>query len=437
MALEENFYGNHLRLSAFLRVVDGAPQRPSRCRRRGVPPAEDSHRHDFDHTLNKAQALTSSIDEAASSLPRFESSQNQQCLPLTDDDSNFAHGSPVQDLNQENGGVSKENRTVVRKCNAKKTRNKAKDGSSSGGNPGTRRRHRHLPVNELTLVRTSTEDGLPARSEEDATHNIMEADPIEDSQQGVSIPRSGRFHPGSVQPRPTLPSKSIITTKLILESNSKRRGPITASPMFSARALSDGFNGAELSTISLPLRARPTRGVTKKKKERVTVPVHCRLDLVTGELPATMLEDVLLSPGLGRLSARSEIPHGVIRSDGTMRSSEIESHSAHLRRTATDPIVYTQLASISAPTRNDGTSESSSDEGEEEQEDSSDRDSDLDEDLEYFSGDDVGHHEVDCPENSRELQTRARIHFEASKIQLNIMAGVDEDFWAHYGDLEG
>lgn len=186
MAHEENFFGDRLRLSSFLRVVKNIPQRPL-CHRKSAPDArpDGGSVHTGSSSLNKGHSnhrsrsrstesglisgntdlVTPKASNDASSLSHVYSSDPHakaylEELFLVADELNLqdeiAIGSEARDAtraNITNLNLSRPQKTQVL------YRSKVKKNSSSRYRVSTRKRR--LTVNELAIVRTSTEDALP------------------------------------------------------------------------------------------------------------------------------------------------------------------------------------------------------------------------------------------------------------------------------------
>lgn len=167
MTREADLCGDRLRLSAFLRVVDGMPQRPTRLRRRLV---ESSHHLDSlsqgDSGLTDARSL-SDQESALGQYPKILDvvrSPVLQTPELAAKDRQSAHQigtKPQSDCSQreagQHAGVKK--RSAKRSTNSTPTKPSQKPRRIS-----STRKRRQLPVDELALLRTTSSDGLPLPS---------------------------------------------------------------------------------------------------------------------------------------------------------------------------------------------------------------------------------------------------------------------------------
>jgi hypothetical protein len=170
MTQEADFCGDRLRLSALLRVVgEGMPQRPTRFRRRLVDPnnsLDSSNQRDSGLPVPKSpsdpdpaleQCSENTILTVVRSLvlqsPELEaedlhSASQKGSIPQRDcDQCEHVQQSPVQKQSVKRSS----NRTTM-----KPTQEPRKISST--------RKRRHLPVNELALLRTTSSDGLPLPS---------------------------------------------------------------------------------------------------------------------------------------------------------------------------------------------------------------------------------------------------------------------------------
>lgn len=136
MAQEGDFVGNTLRVSAFLRIAQHLPERPRRCRR-DVPAAAKAVNH---HVVPPAP-VPASDDDARAPSP----SLGGDVLPIPEDEEEV----------QGNSTPPKRKSPLVYASKAPKADLRQRE-------PASTTRKRRLPVNELALVRTTT-DGLPDR----------------------------------------------------------------------------------------------------------------------------------------------------------------------------------------------------------------------------------------------------------------------------------
>lgn len=171
MSQEADFCGDRLRLSAFLRVVaDGMPQRPTRFKRRfiGIEQSLDSQkRRDADHggaarSLSQEAILEgypndTIISDVARSLwprsPEFAPDHIRSATRPSDElQKNCKQSEAVQPLQDQQHTREQEMTTALFEPLHVSRR--------TSGTP----RRRHLPVNEVALLRTTSYDGLPLPS---------------------------------------------------------------------------------------------------------------------------------------------------------------------------------------------------------------------------------------------------------------------------------
>ena len=190
MAHEDNFCGDRLRIAAFLRSVQGIPKRPSRFRKHPLNNDDDKQHagsaglgSGHQHSQDASGRLTSG-DQAATRptflQPLEPETTNDVSSPASasatvtyqSDDLPALHESPApsEATNEENDTQifhsndtqgsplpkSSTKNVIVYTSQAKKRDVRSNEASST--------RKRRLPVNELPLVRTTTENGLPDRS---------------------------------------------------------------------------------------------------------------------------------------------------------------------------------------------------------------------------------------------------------------------------------
>lgn len=166
MTQEADFCGNRLRLSAFLRVADGMPQRPTRFRHRLV---------DTSHSLDSSNQRCASFvgvrrpsDQDSASAQSLETlnvahSPTSQTPVFGAEDlrSTCQRNKPHSDCSQREGVrcIPVQDQPIKRLPslgNIEPTRKPRKISST--------RKRWHLPVNELALLRTTSTDGLPLPS---------------------------------------------------------------------------------------------------------------------------------------------------------------------------------------------------------------------------------------------------------------------------------
>lgn len=190
MAHEAGFHGDRLRLASFLRIVNSIPQRPARFRRRadkpdqvtttaGLSPAQHSQ-----HESTEAPSASPAVDpplasrtavspnaETLSEADHHGSSVSNFSMPTDGMTSHRRECSPVVELDQGNGaedGLARDQPTTslplppapkVRKLvYAPEKRKQSRPPRSLCTRP-----RKQLPVKGLSLIRSTTEDGLPSR----------------------------------------------------------------------------------------------------------------------------------------------------------------------------------------------------------------------------------------------------------------------------------
>jgi hypothetical protein len=161
MPQEADFYGDRLRLSAFLRVVgNGIPKRPIRFRRRVL--VTDNSLEPSTHLETTQEASTGAktvSGEPFTKVPDVDSAGSRvREQPNSMSDSLFT----APEIGSESGVGFESYEDVPRL----KERNLtiAKTPKSKPPKVSKHRRKRRLPVNELALLRTKSSDGLPLPS---------------------------------------------------------------------------------------------------------------------------------------------------------------------------------------------------------------------------------------------------------------------------------
>ncbi|KAF1846616.1 uncharacterized protein K460DRAFT_127088 [Cucurbitaria berberidis CBS 394.84] len=335
MPHDANFAGDRLRLASFLRVMEkGMPQRPSRFKQRlqGVD-QPDTSRPFSPGSLG----LTNTVEEAAiaKGTEAFQVDDNQMLVVNGD----IVHGNPRSPASSKPRGVSSA-------------------------------RKRHLPVQELALLRTTTSDGLPEPSDANTVFAapITDVDPIEDSQVKTSLivledkaiskqrtdpspckarkPTEGRFT--SIRPTNS-PTRIYQRLPVLSNSNSKQK-----SQLCFARA-SDGFIGSERGFV-MKKRPRPRRKAAPVGKRLAQVG---GLTLASGFLPVPALVSMerINSPCLDQSHVPVVLEHFQERERSgqlpmARRQSGVEVESTTKQRSQQwDKTVYNQLSSITAPVR--------------------------------------------------------------------------------------
>ncbi|KAF2734928.1 hypothetical protein EJ04DRAFT_523190 [Polyplosphaeria fusca] len=224
---------------------------------------------------------------------------------------------------------------------------------------------RRPPVNGLALVRTTTEDGLPYRSDEDDAEclGIIDTDPIEDGQPTRiitnielntksklrKVPLSTIYH--SMQAM----GSSWKAPNRSLERQTPSR-PTRSPAKRLQRVFCDGFVGKELH---IPLQPRKVlKKPSRKEPKSATTGV---LTLVKGILPDLVDETAIHFRQNTRTSAsQSRVQHNaLVLYDGIREIQAGRSDLRPLTRYPTDEEVRRQLASITAPDRVSEESDSS------------------------------------------------------------------------------
>ncbi|KAF2658754.1 hypothetical protein K491DRAFT_713238 [Lophiostoma macrostomum CBS 122681] len=481
MGQDENFCGDRLRLAAFLRVVDSVPERPSRFRRR-LP--EGGNEHETGHgnitagpSSIEMLALGQSPSSRSSPTARTTTGERQTddslhtpvsatddaAIPQDDDpvqDEPFSipkaqstttnsHGSESTTLQSSSKGV------VVYTSSATKTDPRGKAAS------GTRKRR--LPVNELPLVRTTTEDGLPDRSEDDAQVErcITEEDPIEETAEPFLGRTQQLVSRGASTPKlPTRRPQRPLIKKAIAQDRKKKAKALTHAK--SAQYCFDGFVGEELSIPS-----NPKRKVTVVSKERA-VPAERHLPATIGGL--CFASGLLPLPSDLQVTIRSdqlsEMRQNTSRLNGlppltTLDLNEIEieierdksiaqavrhaepeqpmsKEEVALREAVMDVAIATQLSSVTAPSRKEE-SESSDEEASYDEQTLSDSES-----LGPLSSDDDDSTATDQQATSARrslspsvsLSETGGYYQQASHFLDNTMVDDGHEFWSQYGHTD-
>lgn len=164
MTQEADFCGERLRLSAFLRVADCMPQRPTRFRRRLV---------DSNYCLDSSNQRNCSLIDVRSpsdqdpaleqdpeilNLARSPSLQTPE-LAAEDLRSPYQSRSKPQSDFNEHEGIQ---HSLVQRPSAKRSSNPTTiESSQKLRKISSTRKRRRLPVNELALLRTTFSYGLP------------------------------------------------------------------------------------------------------------------------------------------------------------------------------------------------------------------------------------------------------------------------------------
>lgn len=181
MAHQESFGGHHLRLSAFLRVVDNIPKQPSRFRKQiqqqslsddkltnTDSPFAHTAQLDLDHGSEQLQVLTSFDDEAKQS--EYGDITRSVTLPvhvpveiphLGDEEAPYTDY-PLRTSDSYNVTATNNLQSTDLLLRKDPVVDKSKVNKADGADLRIlSARERRLPVDELTLVRTTTADGLP------------------------------------------------------------------------------------------------------------------------------------------------------------------------------------------------------------------------------------------------------------------------------------
>lgn len=171
MTQEADFCGDRLRLSAFLRVVaDGMPQRPTRFKRRsrGIDHRlGSSGQHDTDHVDARSSPAqkaaheqchnnTSILDVVRSPSPQLPELAAEDFRSVT----RAKSGSQKDREQSEDVQPSENQRQTGERTSVTAVTKSLKKPRKI---PSTRKR-RHLPVNGLALLRSTSSDGLPLPS---------------------------------------------------------------------------------------------------------------------------------------------------------------------------------------------------------------------------------------------------------------------------------
>ncbi|ORY09679.1 hypothetical protein BCR34DRAFT_602677 [Clohesyomyces aquaticus] len=390
MAHHESFCGDRLRLTAFLRVIKGMPQRPSRFRRReGENPEKtlssqkDMDTNLSDHPLTRqpdsqeeaAAPWGPEPDTAKAALIRSEAEPSTTLTgpPRRDADDSASENLPVTmndrpeilprdpDIAAPSARIQKELRVYSAKTNKSK--------HASSGNSDTPKRR--MPVNELSLGDQLSFVGA-----------ITDLDPIEDDDMDATAKAGSN---GLIQKPSTRNAQPVATSKAKWIAAQNPQLEVKAPRKDHARSVivSDGFAETELV---IPTKIKKQQNKPKPKKLKRRKPIQQgALVLVKGTFPGpTFPSGTLPLVQVSQMSeARSSLQH-LLRlrhnSNNTGPNQEVDvlarewQGSLQLRdlihdppkpaRRATDEDVVHQLASITAPTRCSDT-ESDSDDDEE------------------------------------------------------------------------
>lgn len=163
MAQDPDFHGDRLRLSAFLRVIgDGMPQQPSRCRRRVPLTHNSSESLDLFNTALQTNVASefadeghirnaSVVDNPCSPMPKHLVYRPVflQPAPLAEKDG--SETTPTENDPATSVSPLERRESIAKTIQHLKVRTKT----------STTQRKRYLPVNQLTLLRATSSDGLP------------------------------------------------------------------------------------------------------------------------------------------------------------------------------------------------------------------------------------------------------------------------------------
>ncbi|KAF2273572.1 uncharacterized protein EI97DRAFT_154395 [Westerdykella ornata] len=452
MAHSDNYVNGRLRLSAFLRIVQNIPQRrPLRIRRR-VPNENSTLTSIAAPALSTEAEQSNEIDkgtgvaESHMVQPATLSDHQAEASPfgILPSAAPPERGSPRPHFDvpviEQVSTVEVETSAVSRTPRGDLIVYRAQKGNADARLiPSTRRRR--LPVNELALVRTTTDDSLFDRSEEmPETPSITDTDPIEDSQ----TPQShSAVNPASRADRKHRPLISLSTPSLANKSRwkidkaKKQTNTPGARLMPSHGSLwglsADGFIASELD---LPTRVQTKRRAPSPDKARasrkaVLIPAPVgTLELRSGALPSPSQLPEQLPPRteLARIDDISSdddytIPRPSL--EGTWLSSQ----PRRLRR-RTEDIVTAQLSAVTAPTR------PSTDSDQEEEAD------DMDDEAVSTATEilEAGSHESELPDCDEEFGIHPPDEHDDSGFceddalfQALRSQTVVSDFWEHYG----
>ncbi|KAH7116086.1 hypothetical protein B0J11DRAFT_117194 [Dendryphion nanum] len=254
MAHEDNFHGDVVRLTAFLRIVEDIPPRPTRCRKRTPD----------DATMQKESPMTPLLQEfnrsASLSEPLPVQALSQNTVHL--------HNALDAEFPQTSHELISQNNTLEI-SKSESTRRISPESS------GTRRRR--LPLDELALVRTSTADSLhfPGDDAADTAMLITTTDPIEDSQ---AVDNSLEI---TKKTRSTMINGSQWNA---LKRTKNRKG---YKRQTIPRTVNDGFTASELD-IAIKIPRKPPRKTHRNPNRKASlcgVTLKKQLSLASGCLP--------------------------------------------------------------------------------------------------------------------------------------------------------
>ncbi|KAH5441182.1 hypothetical protein HBI47_044040 [Parastagonospora nodorum] len=372
---DANFVGGRLRLTAFLRVVEGdIPQSPSRLKRRAAPikqpdsiePIPIGAPHPSDSII--VNALESRQENVSAEV--FAQAGTIFDLPrwptTTDSGSGLQNGKETKSFDSR--------RTPAKATKATKKQiariAKVKESFSTYHKPQEKRKRR-LPVKGLTLFRTTTSDGglpEPGDAHEASSLAVGDMNPINNSQMNASghlskqlpickatLSNDRRSHLHSSYPFEEIARSTTTTPRPFLP-------PIKSLRHYRAglEFVADGFEAHELK-LSPP--RRPRRRERTVRRQIKTITMVNGLILAGGLLPPPDLQDVdsFVLPGDSTSRSRRVIntvesplaaddcPDQSIESRTSVTNDQVQCQQAKRSEHA----VNSQLASITAPVRRD------------------------------------------------------------------------------------
>ncbi|KAH6250746.1 hypothetical protein HBI40_170540 [Parastagonospora nodorum] len=358
---DANFVGGRLRLTAFLRVVEGdIAQSPSRLKRRAAPikqpdsiepnPIGAPHPSDsiiFNAFENRQENVSAEVFAHAGTI--FNLPRSPTTIGL---------GSGLQNGKDTKSFDSRRTPAKATKATKKQIARiaKVKESFSTYHKPQEKRKRR-LPGKGLTLFRTTTSDGglpEPGDAHEASPLAIGDMDPINDSQ--MINDRRSHLHTSypfeqiarsitatTTTPRPFLP-------------------PIKSQQHYRAglEFVADGFEAHELK-LSPP--RRPRRRERTVRRQTKTITMVNGLILAGSLLPPPGLQDVDSFVPQGDSTGRSRRVINTVESP--LAADDCPDQSIELRTSVTNDqvqcqqakrserAVNSQLASITAPVRRD------------------------------------------------------------------------------------
>ncbi|KAF1927868.1 uncharacterized protein M421DRAFT_421063, partial [Didymella exigua CBS 183.55] len=381
MTQEADFFGDRLRLSAFLRIVaDGIPQRPTRFKRRlfGICHGEPSCQQG--PGLLDAKSAPDQETADNTTVPDVVRSSSPQPPELAAEGHRLADHANSRSQEDRGRAEPEDQRRIGERTSItaiNKPPNQPRQVSRI-------RRRRHLPVNELALLRTTSSNGLPLPRDADHIFVVPVAalDPIEDSQiRSATLFKNSAGRSQGHRVRKLSPVRGVksgspallLRERFAHVSSAKSKGSHSStSPRSELATGSDGFVGVELH-IQHPTKWNKPRASNRPRTKK-SVCNNGGLVLTSGYLPAPpiehqhsgliMTESQLHTAALQAAGTTNEaivslplLQHAVAEVFKVTREKEArERRQSQVQRY--DDLVRSQLSIVTAPSRR--TPESSS-----------------------------------------------------------------------------